>query len=191
LNLLTLDIDMPVILAIQTDELGAAPLTSVGISANTNPLAAIVSAVEEACQSRILLNRLSDLPTSEIEFRQLRDHLIGYATSKVRSNSLRFLTEADQCIDVEQVLARFAPDVCVSDVLKKSNIDAAWIDVTTNDVQSCGIHVVRVIVPNMTPLDIDHRFRFLGAKRLVTVPRKMGIQFKVPLNVNPDPHPFP
>jgi ribosomal protein S12 methylthiotransferase accessory factor len=54
-------------------------------------------------------------------------------------------------------------------------------DITTPEIAEVGFSVVRVIVPGLIPLHSDHRYPFLGARRLSAVPYPL----------NPFPHPFP
>ena len=67
------------------------------------------------------------------------------------------------------------------------------VDVTSPDVRSLGLAVVRVIVPELCPLDVSHRARFLGGRRLTHAAYEAGL-LAAPLRVldlNPLPHPFP
>ncbi len=67
------------------------------------------------------------------------------------------------------------------------------VDVTSPDVRSLGLAVVRVIVPELCPLDVSHRARFLGGRRLTHAAYEAGL-LAAPLRIsdlNPLPHPFP
>jgi ribosomal protein S12 methylthiotransferase accessory factor len=67
------------------------------------------------------------------------------------------------------------------------------VDVTSPDVRSLGLAVVRVIVPELCPLDVSHRARFLGGRRLTHAAYEAEL-LAAPLRVsdlNPLPHPFP
>jgi ribosomal protein S12 methylthiotransferase accessory factor len=64
---------------------------------------------------------------------------------------------------------------------------------TSPDVESAGLHVVRVIAPELCQLDVVERARFLGGSRLYEAAYEAGLVAR-PLTVaelNPDPHPFP
>lgn len=66
-------------------------------------------------------------------------------------------------------------------------------DVTAPDVRSLGLVVMRVVVPELCALDVSHRARFLGGRRLYTAAHEAGL-ITAPLDVselNPLPHPFP
>ena len=67
------------------------------------------------------------------------------------------------------------------------------MDVTTPDVASLGLHVARVIAPELCQLDVWHEARFLGCTRLYTAACDVGLAPAPlePADVNPHPHPFP
>jgi ribosomal protein S12 methylthiotransferase accessory factor len=77
--------------------------------------------------------------------------------------------------------------------LERAGLDLFAVDVTPPDVREAGLHVVRAVVPELSPLDVHHGARFLGGARLRTVPFALGLA-RQPLTyacLNPDPHPFP
>ena len=66
-------------------------------------------------------------------------------------------------------------------------------DLTGCDAAAAGVHVVRVVCPELCPVDPVHALRFLGVPRLLTgahaaglLPRPLRVE-----EVNPHPHPFP
>jgi ribosomal protein S12 methylthiotransferase accessory factor YcaO len=61
-----------------------------------------------------------------------------------------------------------------------AGFEIVWAEVTTPDVTDFDFRVVRTVIPGMQPLDNDHRYRYLGGRRLPRVKE-----------LNPDPHPFP
>ena len=67
------------------------------------------------------------------------------------------------------------------------------VDVTSPDVRELGLSVVKVLAPELCPLDAVHRARFLGGRRLYEAAWRLGLRPR-PLrerDVNPEPHPFP
>jgi ribosomal protein S12 methylthiotransferase accessory factor len=72
-------------------------------------------------------------------------------------------------------------------------LDVIAVDLTTPDIDDVGFKVVRAVIPGLQPLDIDHRHRHLGGRRLAEVPWRMGLA-NAPVGedaFNPHPHPFP
>jgi ribosomal protein S12 methylthiotransferase accessory factor len=77
--------------------------------------------------------------------------------------------------------------------LSRHGLSAYAVDVTSPDVEALGLHVARVIVPELCALDVSHRARFLGGTRLYTAAHEAGLVSAPlePANLNPLPHPFP
>ncbi|MGH3721449.1 MAG: YcaO-like family protein [Pseudonocardiaceae bacterium] len=66
------------------------------------------------------------------------------------------------------------------------------VDLTTPDVGGLGFSVMRAVVPGLHPLQLGHRLRALGGRRLWTVPQKLGHPGISPsTGDNPAPHPYP
>jgi len=77
--------------------------------------------------------------------------------------------------------------------LARKGVSAYAVDVTAPDVETLGLHVARVIAPELCPLDVVHAARYLGGRRLYEAGRDVGLastalRFE---DVNPHPHPFP
>lgn len=190
LNVLTLDVNVPVVSAALIDEADP-PLTSFGIAANQDPATALRLALEEALLTRVLVNR-SEIPESTSDFssvRTLRDHLYAHAGSSMLRENMRFLTDDGPLVSFTDWRAR-GTFPSASEALLAAGYEAYWTDVTPLDVAEHGLYTIRTIVPGMQPLDNDHRHRFLGGRRLLEVPAAMGRPV-VQADLNPDPHPFP
>jgi ribosomal protein S12 methylthiotransferase accessory factor len=195
INDLTLDVEVPVISAVIIDD-GSPPLTSFGIAADRDPLHALRLALEEALLTRVLLSRGEELQPAEVapeDVRTLRDHLFAHAASDRLRQRLEFLTHAREATAFEALVRRYsANDSSLQDRLRRHDLSAFWVDVTTEDVGSLGFRVVRTLIPTAQPLHNDHRYRYLGGARLQTVPRRLGLRGSFTLaDINPDPHPFP
>lgn len=196
INLLTLDVDIPVISAALINP-GSPPLTSFGISAHADPAHALLLALEEAILTRMLLNRSPEIienPTyvhDRIE--TLRDHLMAHATSVALRESLGFLTDKEPSLRFEDVQIKECTkqNASLRERLSAVNLEAIWTDITTPDIRDFGFHVVRTVIPGMQPLDNDHRYRYLGGRRLISVPAALGYSNLVSEALNADPHPFP
>ncbi len=65
-------------------------------------------------------------------------------------------------------------------------------DLTSEDVRSLGLRVVRAMVPGYHPLTMGYRLRALGGTRLWTVPQELGYPgIRPETGDNPAPHPYP
>jgi ribosomal protein S12 methylthiotransferase accessory factor len=193
LNLLTLDVPVPVISAAMIDP-GDLPRTSFGIAADLDPGRALLLALEEAALTRVLVNRTEEVLASEAHphdrLSTLRDHMLAHATSPQLREGLRFLTDEGPLVGMGELADALGPAVSLVDRLAGAGLEPVWTEVTTPDVAVFGFRVARTVVAGAQPLDNDHRHRYLGGKRLATVPGRFGYEV-TPETVNPDPHPFP
>ncbi len=65
-------------------------------------------------------------------------------------------------------------------------------DITTPDIQSLGLHVIRAVIPGYQPLFFGYHKRSLSGQRLWTIPQKLGFKgITETTGDNPFPHPFP
>lgn len=197
LSVLTLDIDIPVIGAALIDADGL-PRTSFGISSDEDPQRSLMLALEEAVLTRLLVNRSEEVQKgtdeySNKELKTLRDHLLAHATSRELRERLCFMTDDGPLIRFEDLNKHCdkGESVEIEKRLSEIGYDVFWVDVTTPDVRECGIHVARTIIPRMQPLDNDHRYRYLGGARLLSIPRSLGFPIESVDLLNQDPHPFP
>ena len=77
--------------------------------------------------------------------------------------------------------------------LSRHGISAYAVDVTASDIRLAGLHVVKVVAPDLCPLDVAHEGRFLGGRRLYHAAFERGLRDGPlpPDEINPYPHPFP
>lgn len=185
LSLLTLDVAVPIIAACLVDPAGP-PRTSFGIAADPDPVRAMQLALEEAALTRVLLNQgaLAQIDGEPVTdgVRTLRDHLYIHAASRTLRSRLGFLLDDGPLLDLAVVQARFSSTPPLLERLAGAAFEVVYVDITTDDVADAGLRVVRTVIPGTQPLDNDHRYRYLGGRRLRDVPAD---------RLNPDPHPFP
>jgi ribosomal protein S12 methylthiotransferase accessory factor len=104
------------------------------------------------------------------------------ARAEIRFSDMPNLAAGNVTKDLRQAISRIA---------SKGN-EIMLVDLTTSDVRSCGYYVVKVLIPQMQPMEGDHSHRFLGGTRLYTVPRQLGYAIEPGFEmVNPYPHPYP
>lgn len=70
--------------------------------------------------------------------------------------------------------------------------DVVMVDLTTRDMHELGLVVVKIFVPELVPLNADHRYPYLGHRRLHTHggQRPDGTQEQLLTHLNSYPHPF-
>ena len=78
-------------------------------------------------------------------------------------------------------------------MLAEHGVSAYATDVTTPEIRELGLHVARVVAPELCALDVVHLARFLGGRRLYNAAHEAGL-LQAPLelpDLNRLPHPFP
>ena len=125
------------------------------------------------------------------------DHVLLYADSEhaertafldaspeTRSTDAVPPLEGANCLEqIEAICARLA----------RRGVTAYAVDLTPSDVRLAGLHVAKVVAPELCPLDVAHDGRFLGGRRLYHAAFELGLRDE-PLawdEINPYPHPFP
>ena len=201
--LLTLDIPMPVVLIVMTRSDGP-PWTIVASGADLSPKHALLLALEEACLAMIGMSRAAadaDDYRPAADFRDvttLRLHGLSHAVDPRLRSAVTFLTEPTDVVRLDELpdMSTGCPAADLRTALAEIRpfvSDVVCVDVTTSDVDEVGFKVVRVIVPELQPMDIDHRQPHCGGRRLYDVPLELGLVSKRhnESELNPIPHPFP
>jgi ribosomal protein S12 methylthiotransferase accessory factor len=201
--LLTLDIPIPVILVVMT-RFDGPPWTIVASGADLSPRHALLLALEEACLALIGMGRFVAVtrdyrPAADYsDVTTLTRHGLAHAVDPRLRSSIAFLTQPTEVVRLEDLrdVATGNPVVDLKrmlDEIRPFVTDVVGVDVTTPDVDEVGFKVVRVIVPDLQPMDINHRYRHLGGRRLYEIPRKLGLVSRPrdESQLNAEPHPFP
>jgi ribosomal protein S12 methylthiotransferase accessory factor len=195
LNLITVDIPVPVVTAALIDDEGD-PMTSMGVAAHRDPVRALLLAVEEALLTRVLLSRASELrgvTSPPTEATTLRGHMLAHACDPELRRGLDRVIGSGRVLPLPAVVARFRASSGrpLAALLGGAGLTAWSVDLTTPDVAAVGLSVARTLVPGLQPLDNDHRHRHLGGRRLASVPAALGVPGRPLDDLNPLPHPFP
>jgi ribosomal protein S12 methylthiotransferase accessory factor len=69
-------------------------------------------------------------------------------------------------------------------------MDAIAVDLTTDELRDVGLWAVRVVTPDLMPMSVTHRARYLGHPRLYEYPEKAGFGKLTEDRINPAPQPF-
>jgi ribosomal protein S12 methylthiotransferase accessory factor len=201
--LLTVDIPIPVVLIVMTRSDGP-PWTIVASGADLSPKRALLLALEEACLAMIGMSRTAAAaedyrPAADFsDVTTLHRHGLSHAVDPRLRSAVAFLTEPTDVVRLDE-LQDMSTGCPVTDLrtalaeMREFVSDIVCVDVTTSDVDEVGFKVVRVIVPELQPMDIDHRQPHCGGRRLYDVPVRLGLVSKrrTEAELNPIPHPFP
>jgi ribosomal protein S12 methylthiotransferase accessory factor len=112
------------------------------------------------------------------------DNHVHFYTDREHTAAFDFLFQSAQKREHEKFSGPPASLVeQLVNLLKRKGMDVVAVNVTTPDVMGLGFYVVRVIIPQLQPLNGDYRFRALGGERLRA--------HRNSKELNPFPHPFP
>lgn len=172
-----------------------APL-GVGAAADVTVERAIAKALDESIRVRTSANalrRTGGPPPAAAAVEELDDHIRFYA-DPLNASRLAFLDGSGARRRVEDVPP--LADPAVEEICRRlagRGLRAYAVDVTSPDVRAAGLAVVRVLIPELCALDVEHRARLLGGRRLYEEPLRLGLRTRVLTedDINPDPHPFP
>jgi ribosomal protein S12 methylthiotransferase accessory factor len=129
--------------------------------------------------------------------RTFDDHTLYYAGEE-RARRAAFLDASSERRSTREIAPLEGGNVLeliegVARRLAERGMAAYAVEVTSPDVRSGGLRVVRVVVPELCPLDVVEGARFLGGRRMYEAAFEAGLVPRrlEPADLNPDPHPFP
>jgi ribosomal protein S12 methylthiotransferase accessory factor len=198
------DIEVPVIMVLLRGTSGHLPHSVVGISADLNPYKALTLALEEVGLGWVGMGRYAlsqkDYQSAE-NYQNINTvilHGIAHAIDPTLGKSLEFLNPSGKQISIHDIKNIYDENMVTNiqnlvSKLDEKDLNVIVKELTTVDVDEVGFKVIRVVIPGMQPLDVNHTRRYLGGTRLYQVPCQMGLRSQ-PLTeeeVNPYPHIFP
>jgi ribosomal protein S12 methylthiotransferase accessory factor len=199
---ITTDIRVPTVMTIALGRADTSPAVAVAAAADPSPERAIVKSLEELAHTRKYARQLMqyspELPVEpgHPQVTEQRDHLRFYCPQHAR-RLIEFAWSSPQlhaAADLPELPGESAGaqlDALVREVAG-AGCDVVMCDLTTPDIRSLGLHVVRVVAPGLHPLFMGYATRALGGRRLYTVPQRLGHPGLAPGEPdNPYPHPFP
>jgi ribosomal protein S12 methylthiotransferase accessory factor len=199
---LSVFLDVPTVLGVVHGALGL--LGALGVGAASAPTLAVAwrKALAEAFSvQRWVRDQAFEQPErlggQAAEIRTFDDHTLYYASVE-RARRAAFLDASAERRGTAEIAPLEGGNVLeliesVARRLAKRGMAAYAVDVTSPDVRSGGLRVVRVVVPELCSLDVVEGARFLGGRRMYEAAFEAGL---VPrrleqADLNPDPHPFP
>jgi ribosomal protein S12 methylthiotransferase accessory factor len=195
----TVDVPVPVVLGVGRSTVEQAPYTVLGLGTASDPVRAVGLALEEVALGvwGVRVNAAHSEPEAGGDWESLEWRGSAYALQPELGANLAFL-DAGPEVEVSELprVEASSPLVelrALTSCLTAQGLEPFGFDLTTDDVDSVGFKVCRVIVPGMRPLDIKHSRRFLGGGRLYDVPVELGLRagrYRTE-ELNQDPHPFP
>lgn len=190
----TTDMGIPAYVAVSEIPIRGAQGATFSSCANLNPARAAVGALTELAQCLLWMNSLVDkgahLPNPAIEeISEIEEHVLWpllpenrpafeFALSSARTVEIPpFL---DDCMDALDSI-----ETCVR-LIADAGLEVIVVDVTSPDIQECGLHVFRAVIPGAQPL-------YFGSGMHRVSPRAMLVDYPDRANaqINLHPHPFP
>jgi ribosomal protein S12 methylthiotransferase accessory factor len=192
-RLITQDIPLPVVVVVLQGRTPVQPAAVIGAGAAAQPRRAIRLALEEACLSLFGINRLrrdigeqvGKVPVERLSSLASQSTAFAVRPDLVEAAPWLFGAAGDaETLTLAALEQRFAAVASGSldslvDALGDFAEKGAIVDCTTPDVRDVGVCVVRVVIPELRPLDHDAGAPHLGGRRWFDQPVHTG------------PHPFP
>ncbi|WP_061808957.1 YcaO-like family protein [Rossellomorea vietnamensis] len=185
---ITTDIEVPTYFVVIKNNYEKVPFVQVGAKSHFDRFTALRGAFLEAAVGINLFTRPFKREFVDItdikKINSIHDHIYYYGLGGGQEK-LQFLFDGPQ--------KTFTPETKVHNIeelkaiLKEKNLNLYTVDVTTEDVEEQGIHVVRAVMPELAFLETW--LPMLNCKRLTSVPLNLG--YILPESFNKDPHPFP
>ncbi|QTA37281.1 YcaO-like family protein [Thermosipho ferrireducens] len=188
--LLPTDVQVEVVCACIRDLRGRLPAAAFGVAASSTRSQAAKKATLEALMVRrslqILLRHRS--PETYRNFERIEhavDSALLYTLPEMESG-YEFLLESHTPPPPPKDRDDLTLNKLVNE-LSALGLQPIVVDITTKDVRYVGLHVVRVLVPGMQPLDVCYRARHLGGKRFKQMAKTVGWPCASSWNVYPQP----
>lgn len=203
IRLLTLDVPIPVVLVVLRSE-AQKPYVVMGCAADPAPEVALRLALEEALLSLHGVAAVSDRDSvyrpetpGYDDVRDLFRHAWVYAVDPALKPVMADQLMPSGRVDFDQLPGAPSGSTLeqlrwLVDRLRARDLEAIVVDLTTPDIDDVGFKVARAHIPGTRPLDVDHRFRHLGGRRLSCAAETLGVApVRMAGGLNAFPHPFP
>jgi ribosomal protein S12 methylthiotransferase accessory factor len=200
---ITTDINIPTVFGLCLDKRSQEAAAVASSATHFNPQISVLKALFEIAQVRVLAKNLSRMNFNysyEKDFSDVVDfdnHVHLY-TKPEMLHCFNFLLHSSKIIKIDEMKKKELSGDIMSDLhhcinlFTEKSYDVIVVNLTTEDVKDLGFFVVKVIIPQLQPMNGDHNYRFLGGKRLCEYKKLLehkDIETKK-VDLNPFPHPF-
>lgn len=202
INLLKLITDFPVdvFCSFAIDKTGKGPAVMCGINAHVNTKKAIKGAILESLQSRDWLRRKKMEKSIDIdELREnknsvnslLKRGLYWYDEKMIKELDFVLKQDSKDLEEFREISEREGFKK-IMNFLEKKDFTPIVVDVTKEDIKSFGFKTVKVEIPELYPLYLMEKYKYLGNERLCKLPKDLGAinDIKTQEELNQVPHPF-
>lgn len=191
---LSTDFPFPIVLCVLSSR--TYPFWSFGTACDADLEASLTRAIDEAVAVRFRQRNNKEKPqvVSNEEFDWVRNftHHAELYASWADCPVLEFFMNSDNAVSLSELSGRYSHAGSwdmgelsqLSRRLASRGLTVLWADLTTDDIEEYGV-CVKVVVPEMIPLSVDHAVRWLASGRLNSEKKEVpASQF------NRYPHPF-
>jgi len=191
----TTDLGIPTVYCLEIDERHDTLRQIVMCDCNLDPALSVMKILREVAASRLGLETFGEIPDDVSSFITVYDGAI-YMGAPERSSSFDFLVDSAtppvRLVDMGVTGLRTPHDKLdfLVERLASRGCDVVAVDISTRESEMAGVHVVKVVVPQLVPLSFVHSARFLGSPRVVSAPAAMGHPGRSLETVTDDPQPF-
>jgi len=205
---ITTDLGIPTFFAyVRGDYEKGEPEIAVGAASDIDPAKAYIKALTEAFHTRswgieIIMNTplINRKPLAEEKWNEITNfeqHVKLYCYPDY-INRIDFFMNPDRIVSFKERFSLDFYNKSIKDKFSKTvtllienGFDPLIVDITTKEIRGLGLLVTRAIIPGLHPINAEYKNRYLGGKRLYTVPTLLGYERKNLNEMNPMPHPFP
>lgn len=199
---LTTDLEIPSVLVMMTSTHPGWPAAAVATAADSSYERAVLKALSELSRGRALALSYSSagrsLPRSPRDVRCPEDHGLYYAAPQALEH-LDLLLRPRKTVNVPAIAREEVEtdiktelDTCVRK-LASCGLEVLAVEIGSQAIADQGLHVAKVVVPGMLPIDFGGSVPHHGGTRLYSAPKKMGYPLvgSRPADLNRMPHPLP
>lgn len=198
---LTNDLGVPVVMAVLRRPLAGRPAVALGLAARADYATACSKAVLEAAAEYERLRERQNDPRltgwkAAPDFANVVDfewHSQVYLDETMQQHLDFLVASPDEQVVEELPGLAGEGEALLAAALDRSALqlpDVVAVDLATREFRELGVHVVKVVAPCAVPLNADHRYPWLGHRRLYETSQWFGAPRRLPDELNPMPHPF-
>ena len=168
---ITSDLGVPVIAAFSFGESSFGYVASMGLGCHFSPMVAIQKALLENALGRLSVihrSRTDQMRTFKPDFSDVvsfQDHAALYSTDKSLRRHIKFIEGSKSVVEPNQVGTTRNMEQTLS-LFADRELSLFAVDLTTEDVESVGFRVARVVCPELASLHGMHPYPYLRSKRI-------------------------
>lgn len=197
---ITTDVNIPVVLAVMEAVNVDSPVLAVSGACNISVEAAILSAIEELELARehafyLCMSHKKQRNILQEEVKSQKDHALFWQ-DKRNIDLISFLKKSKLTVSYQDLQKldfshNENPLSILKDRIFSCGIGIFIADLTTDDILSMGLYVVRAVLPEAHPLSFGYGYEQFNCARLLSVSNFLGKPIELMEGFNKVPHPFP